>query len=81
MYAEYGVFNDAGLVEGDFLSQQDADEAMAEHVADEIRMDGNPAGWFAGPICIQHEWQPAKDCPVCAEEAAGYEPDAYEEEL
>jgi hypothetical protein len=79
--SDYGVFNDAGLMESDFASQEAADEALATYRAEEIAEGGDPATWFAGPICIQHEWHPAKDCPVCAEEAAGYEPDAYEEEL
>lgn len=56
----YGIFSDEGLLEGDFLTAEDAQRTLDKSYADD---DARVA-----PICEYHEDQEAGNCESCGDE-------------
>lgn len=55
---EFGIFNDEGLVEGEFYSEDDAREAIAAHYSEDE--------WAkVEEVCPEHREQPALGCEEC----------------
>lgn len=54
----FGVFNDEGLLEGDFVSLEKALEARRARYSDDDHA-------YAAEICPDHEDQPRHDCETC----------------
>ena len=55
---EFGIFNDEGLVEGQFYTEADAVAAAAERYADDEWIE-------VRQICPDHAEQPAYGCEEC----------------
>lgn len=54
---EYGIFDDSGLLEGDFGSREDAMSALNNRYADD--------GAHVGIVCPEHEEQEQDFCEEC----------------
>lgn len=56
--SEFGIFNEEGLLEGDFYSTAEAERAIEERYADED-------GAYAAMICRDHPEHEAMNCELC----------------
>lgn len=56
---EFGIFNDEGLVEGEFYSEAEAQDAARRRYADEDML-------VIAPVCGDHHEHQARDCEACA---------------
>lgn len=56
----FGLFSDEGLVEGDFVTERDALDAIAERYDSEDELE-------VFELCNDHEDQPAHCCEECYE--------------
>ncbi len=59
---EYGVFNDEGLIAGQFYSVREACEFADEIAADKEDREAMDVQ----PVCPDHTEQPARACGACA---------------
>ncbi len=60
---EYGIFNDEGLVEGQFYSEGEALEARVTRHSDDLWAEVHE-------VCPDHEEQPRDGCEECAIDGA-----------
>jgi len=57
----FGLFSDEGLVEGDFMTEQDAYDAIADRYDEEDELE-------VLEVCHDHEDQPSHCCEECYSE-------------
>lgn len=59
---EYGIFNNEGMVEGQFYSLAEANKALHTYY------DLDDDELFVSEICSEHEEQEKDNCEECAED-------------
>jgi hypothetical protein len=62
---EFGVFNDEGMVQGDFATRESAERAMAEHPD---FAGAEPGEFWVAEVCHDHEGHEHANCEECASE-------------